>query len=100
MIDINDMEKKFGSVEYEGEKYILLQDAYLENDGAYGDAAYFADAVKVGDTPDEGYLPVYTVVWEIIDKETEDAGNACDWDTPADIRDSGATFDLEDGRIF
>lgn len=99
-MDIDEMEKKFGSVLYDGAKYILLQDAYLDNEDGFGDAMYFADAVKVGDTPDEGCLPVYTVVWEIINPETEDAEDACDWDAPADVRDGGVTVDLEDGCIF
>lgn len=99
-MSINDMEKKFGSVEFEGAKYILIQDAYLSNRDAYGDAAYFANAVKAGDTPDNGYVPVYTVEWGIINPETEDEADACDWDSPADVRDDGATLDLEDGHIF
>lgn len=62
-MSINDLEKKFGSVEFEGAKYILIQDAYLSNEGGYGDAAYFANAIKVGDTPDDGYVSLYTVEW-------------------------------------
>lgn len=99
-MSINDMEKKFGSVEFEGAKYILIQDAYLSNRDAYGDAAYFANAVKAGDTPDDGYVPVYTVEWEIINQDTDDEADACDWDAPYDVRDDGAMLDLEDGHIF
>ena len=99
-MSINDLEKKFGSVEFEGAKYILIQDAYLSNEGGYGDAAYFADAIKVGDTPDDGDVSLYTVEWDIVNKEAEDEADACDWDTPADVRDDGATIDLEDGHIF
>ena len=69
-MSINDMEKEFGSVEFEGAKYILIQDAYLSNRDRYGDAAYFANAIKVGDTPDDGYVPLYTVEWEITNSET------------------------------
>ena len=98
-MSINDMEKKFGSVEFEGAKYILIQDAYLDNEG-YGEAAYFANAIKVGDTQDNGYVPVYTVEWGIINPETEDEADACDWDTPADVRDDGATLGIKDGHIF
>ena len=100
VMSIDEMEKKFGSVEFEGAKYILIQDAYINNRDAYGDAAYFANAVKVGDTPDEGHVPIYTVEWEIINPETEDEADACDWDTPDDVRDDGATLNLKDGYIF
>ena len=98
-MSINEMEKKFGSVEFEGTKYILIEDAYLTNRDAYGDAVYRANAVKIGDVPDEGYIPVYAVEWEISNPETEDEADACDWDSPADIRDEGAMLDLEDGHI-
>lgn len=104
MIDINDIEEKFGSVEYKGEKYILIQDAYLSNKDAYGDAAYFANAVKAGDTADDGYVPVYvpvyTVEWKIIHPEAENEEDACDWDSPADVRDDGVVLDTEDDYTF
>ena len=98
------MEKKFGSVEYEGEKYILIQNAYLSNRDAYGDAAYFANAVKAGDTTDDEYVPVYvpvyTVEWEIINPEAENEADTCGWNSPVDVRDDGAVLDTEDGYIF
>ena len=103
MIDINEIEKKFGSVEYKGEKYILIQDAYLSNN-AYGDVAYFANAIKAGDTTDDGYVPVYvpvyTVEWKIINPDTEDKADTCDWNSPADVRDDGAVLDTEEGHVF
>lgn len=85
------MEEKFGSVEFEGGKYILIQDVYL--DGVVGSAAYFANAVKAEDEPDEdGYVPIYKVKWEM------DEGGRCDWwGSPADVRKIGAKFNLNDG---
>lgn len=99
-MNINEMEKKFGSVEFEGAKYILIEDAYLTNRDAYGDAVYRANAVKIGDVLDEGYIHIYTVEWEISNPQVEDGADACDWDSPEDVRDDGATLDIEDGHIF
>lgn len=99
-MNINEMEKKFGSVEFEGAKYVIIDDAYLTNRDAYGDAVYHADAIKVGDIPDDGYQPIYTVEWEIINPLCDDESLACDWETPADVRDCGATINLENGYIF
>lgn len=97
-MSINEMEKRFGSVEFEGEKYILIDDAYI--DGPVDDAAYFANAIKVGDIPDDGYQPIYKVEWEIINPLCDDESLACDWENPADVRDCGATINLENGYIF
>lgn len=98
------MEKKYGSFEYEGEKYILIEDAYLDDifiDGQEGRSAYLADAIKPGDSPDEdGYIPLYKMEWEIINPEMEDESDRCDWEAPADVRDSGARFNINDGSIY
>lgn len=95
MKNVESMKKDFGSVEFENEEYILIQDAYLD------DAEYIADAIKVSDEPDEdGYVPIYKVEWSIVYPETEDAGDACDWENPADVSAIGAKFNLEDGSVF
>lgn len=92
---IKEMEEKFGSVEFEGEKYILIQDAYLDG------TEYVADAIKVSDEPDEdGYVPIFKVEWSIVYPDTEDAGDACDWENPAEVSAIGAKFNLEDGSVF
>lgn len=89
------MKKDFGSVEFENEEYVLIQDAYLDG------TEYVADAIKVGDEPDEdGYVPIYKVEWEIIYPDTEDEGDRCDWENPAEVRGAGAKFNLEDGSVF
>ena len=107
------LEKKFGSVEFEGKKYILIQDAYIDDvciDGQEGHTAYFADAIKDGDHPDEdGYFPLYTVEWEIIESqwddeesqwEDEDEGNRCDWDNPVDVRITRSMYNIEEDSVF
>ena len=96
MKNVESMKKDFGSVEFENEEYILIQDAYLDG------TEYVADAIKVGgDEPDEdGYVPIYKVEWSIVYPDTEDAGDACDWENPADVSAIGAKFNLEDGSVF
>ena len=97
------METKFGVGAFDeytflGEKYLLIEDAFLDADN-YGKVKYFARAIKVGDELDEyGYVPVYMVEWEIIDPETEDGGNACDWENPDDVKPEGATYSPEENR--
>lgn len=92
---MENMKKDFGSVEFAGEEYILIQDAYLD------DTEYVADAIKADDEPDDdGYVQIYKVEWSIINPETEDAGDACDWENPADVSAIGAKFNLEDGSVF
>ena len=98
------LEKKFGSVEFEGKKYILIQDAYIDDvciDGQEGHTAYFADAIKDGDHQDEdGYFPLYTVEWEIINPETDDEGDRCDWDNPVDVEATRAMYNVEEDSVF
>lgn len=95
---IEKMEEKFGVAVFNGNKYVLIQDAYL--DGSVGSPAYFADAIKASDEPDEdGYVQIYEVEWEIIYPE-EDEGSRCDWEKPVDVDATGAKFNLRDGSVF
>lgn len=96
MKNVESMKKDFGSVEFENEEYVLIQDAYLDG------TEYVADAIKVGgDEPDvDGYIPIYKVEWSIVYPDTEDAGDACDWENPAEVRKTGARFSLKDGSVF
>lgn len=96
---IGKMEKKFGAVGFNFTKYVLIQDAYL--DGTGDDAAYFADAIKASDEPDEdGYIQIYEVEWKIINPEAEDEGDRCDWEHPVDVDATGERFNLMDGLVF
>ena len=96
---IEKMEKKFGAVGFNFNKYVLIQDAHL--DGTNDDTAYFADAIKSGDEPDEdGYVQIYEVVWKIIYPDAEDDGDRCDWEKPVDVDATGARFNLMDGSVF
>ena len=66
---------------------LLATSAYADNN-KHQEAAFFATAVKIGDEiAVDGIAPTYMVEWEIIDHDTEDDGNACDWDNPISITD-------------
>lgn len=73
---IKKMKRKYGSVEYEGKEYILLDQPFIEHE------QFEVDAVDM-----EGHL--YRVYWDVLedwDFEREgDAINACDWDNPANV---------------
>ena len=89
------MKKDYGYVEFAGEEYILIQDAYLNG------TEYVAGAIKADDGPDDdGDVQIYKVEWSIINPETEDTGDACDWENPADVDATGAKFNLNDGSVF
>ena len=94
MKSVMEMKKDYGYVEFAGEEYVLIQDAYLDG------TEYVADAIKVGEPDDDGYVTVYKVEWEIIYPEEEDEGNRCDWDNPTDVSAIGTKFNLEDGSVF
>lgn len=89
---------KTGTLEAFNETYVILDDAYLENN-KFGGAAYFANAVKINDEIDEeGYAPLYQVEWKITNSEAEDGSDACDWDEAEDI-EKVAAIDLETGTM-
>lgn len=88
-------EEKFGSVVFHGNKYVLIQDAYID------DTVYIADAIRADDEPDEDdYVPIYKVVWKIIYPEMEDENSRCDWENPVDVDTAGAKFNLKDSSVF
>lgn len=80
---VGDLQRN-GYFEQDGETYILLQCAYADNNRQQ-EAAFFADAVKLGDEIVDGVVPTYMVEWEIINPDGDDDGDACDWDNPIDI---------------
>lgn len=91
MKTLEKMKEQFGSIEFCGEQYILVEpaefDCYLR--GNELDEFYVAKAVKVNCESCEGALPIYKLEWDIKDsfKESndEDASRACDWDNPRDV---------------
>jgi len=88
-----------GTVEYEGDTYVLLHDAERgENYTAGGDPidSYDTVAVMLGDDIDVlGNCPQYTVVWKVNDDyDPESAADPCDWDDPYEVYPSG-TYTVE-----
>lgn len=64
-------------VDSDGKTYTLIEDARAHG---YLDC-FEARAYLVGEEPDEdGDVHEYTVSWDIVDDEVEDASLACDWD--------------------
>ena len=92
--EIAEFEEKYGTVYFEGKKYTLTQEAYI--DGLNGGVAYFAAAV--GENEKE-----VTVMWntttewderEKLYRESnytnmlyvnDDAADACDWNNPVNV---------------
>jgi hypothetical protein len=70
-------------------KFVLIGDAYLGNNSK-GGASYFAPAVMLGDEILDGEADTYLVEFEIIDEETEDGNNACDWSIVENYEELGA----------
>ena len=75
-----------GYFEQDGKTYVLLQCAYADNNSQQ-EAAFFADAVKLGDEIVDGVVPTYMVEWEIVNPDADDDGDACDWDNPISVKD-------------
>lgn len=70
----------YGTTMYAGDEYILLEEPFMD-DNCFGDAAYFAYAVKIGDHFDkDGNVKCYKLEFEIINPNWEGEGKeACDW---------------------
>ena len=70
----------YGTTMYAGDEYILLEEPFMD-DNCFGDAAYFAYAVKIGDYFDkDGNVKCYKLEFEIISPNWEGEGKeACDW---------------------
>lgn len=100
---LDEMRKSNGSfVDDYNDEYILLQQAYI--DGTEDEPYFTALAINDnGGTNAYGLYPVYEVTWkplqEWLDGDRDDEGDACDWDEPDDIKETGAGWDPEDGQI-
>ena len=69
--EVKKMVKSAGYFELDGQKYVLLQQAYADNN-KYQEAAFFARAVKIGDEIIAGVAPTYMVEYEIIKPDCDD----------------------------
>lgn len=72
------LDKEFGTVTKGGQELYLIQQAYLSHDGNM-QPLYEASAIDL-------LGKKYRVEWDIINEETDDDGDACDWDSPARVR--------------
>ena len=93
MKTIETLKEEFGSVEYEGNVYVLTQDAYLEYNANYDWTFYTALALRADEYGPDFDDPAYMVEWDIIRPDAEDEGDACDWDTPCAVKYVGTYLD-------
>ena len=71
------METKTYNIDGDNITVTLRQDAYIANHPIYGDC-YMASAYNADNEP-------VSVIWDIVDSESDDQGNACDWANPTAI---------------
>ena len=110
-MDPKEMEKKFGSVTFEGREYILAEVAQADNYGTEGAVRYYADAVGP-DGEDVRVVWDTTVAWDLAQErarlendsfltpeeeerldelevmvlpDVSDESNACDWGHPVAV---------------
>ena len=107
MNKIAKLEKMFGSVKFENEKYILINDVELDED-RFGNLYYFANAIKADDAKENAeFVDMYYVEWYLSEKQAKEISETevCDmylyvaFDSPNNVRKTYASFDIkEDGR--
>lgn len=74
-----------GSCTYDGIDYILLQQAYADNDQLSNCGyKYTASAKKSNQWNDEDAAH-YIVCWSVIDSNCDDEDSACDWSNPVSV---------------
>ena len=108
---VADYEIKCGSVEVDGEKYALVnQAAYECNRLNPEDEHYYAYAVRIGDDIGQMEIPggkfpytdMYIIEWDLSPNYNPgdgDGSKACNWDAPRAVH-WFALIDLTDGRNF
>jgi hypothetical protein len=106
MKTIEELEKEFGTVKFDGNTYIMLDQAHADNYGAPARVVYEAPAILKGAKPDAyGYVDLYTLRWELTDwarehgEEIEDESEYCDWDNPNDCIKDGTGYNVSTGVI-
>lgn len=81
--------KDYGAVSFEGSKYVLTQDAYIDSDD--DTVRYYAHAIKddASDVDSDGDHKQYLVAWDLKDglglDELQDESDACDWDVAVEV---------------
>lgn len=88
-----------GTIICECERYILTQLPYVT--GTDEAPYYTAMAIKDSDTANQDKeVPAYRITWDITNADAEDESEACDWDSPSDIKDQGERYDLTNRWII
>lgn len=97
---VEEMKQKHGTVIYDGEEYILIQEAMFEVDGS-DNPYYCARAIKEPDIefndtfPDEyGYIHAYEVQWDLKDEYYED------WKHRWECEDNGEPYDVNESKMY
>lgn len=97
----------YGRVNYNGETYVLLEDAYADTLGSAARPIYCASAIREGEQPDElGCVTTYRVTWYVLDEYIEfddtllrwretagedvEESELCNWDEPDEIEELDA----------
>lgn len=85
------MSNQYGTVTHSGKTLTLTQQAYVSNNGTDGGVRYYAAAI---DADGNEYMVAWdtTPAWDERlaandESDSFDESEACDWDTPADIRE-------------
>lgn len=103
------MKKTYGTVQYNGKMYLLLEDAYADSFGPSMRPVYCARAIREGEQPDSfGYVPVFLVYWDVLSKyiafdddllcwfetihDDVPEEDLCDWSCPSSVRYDGELF--------
>ena len=99
-----------GSIEIDGKKYVLINQATYDWDcqGTPPDEFYTAFAFLIGDLiflDDMGvnFTDLYKIEWDLSENcnpNDSDESNACDWDKPRDIQLSQFFLNIENGQMI
>ena len=85
----------YGTVSFEGNSYILLDDPSISNEQIVR-----AFAIRMDDTPDEqGRMDLYLVDWEA-NGEDEFGSYAFNWDDPYSVWHSSGTYNIVTGQLI
>lgn len=97
---IRKMIKENGHFSYDGNEYVLIEQAfYTVDERHYDDPCYSARAFRLNTLTDEATARCYTVKWDIIDPD-EDESNICDWSSPSEVIENGFIYDVDQDRII
>lgn len=97
---VEERKKKYGTVTYDGEEYILMFDAMFDVD-VHDNPYYYAEAIKEPDFefnetfPDAcGCVRTYVVKWDLKDEYQED------WKYRWEKEDNGEAYDIYESKML